>query len=247
LLLPLAALALLWLLANQMQVHLVQQLLLPAIVLLWLGAAFSVRLLQALLMPVALIYLAVPVWDVLVYPLRLIALAVVEFWLEFGGYDLSIDGFYIIVPAGEFVVAESCSGLNYLLASMALAVVYSVLYLRRIRSRLLFTGVCVALSLLVNWIRVFALVLIGFYSDMRSSLLDEHTTFGLILFTLALIPIFWVGTVLERSDSGAAEVPVEIGRKSQALNDTRLRTVVLATFIAVSAPSLAGLIEHAAL
>ena len=200
LLLALLGMSMAWFFANVIQVRIVQQLLLPLIPVAWLGAVFGWRTLRAVIIPIGLIYLAVPLWDFLTTPLRQVTVSVVQSLLEMGRLPALIDGYYITVPGGKFVVAGGCSGLNYVLTSLTLGVFYSLLYLKTLRRRMIFISVCITFSLLVNWARVFALVLIGLYSDMKSELVHDHETFGWVLFTIVLVPMFWIASRLEQAD-----------------------------------------------
>lgn len=242
-LVPLALLSLAWLLADAVQVQVLQQLLLPAIVSLWLCAALGRPLFWALLVPLMLLYLAVPVWDVLVNPLRVITVRVVQTWLQWGDYTAIVDGFHITVPAGRFRVAGGCSGLNYFLTAMTLAVVYAVLYLRGIWRRLLFALICVLIALLVNWIRVFALVLLGYYTDMQSGLIADHGNFGWVLFAIALVPLFWIGTLIERGEAAVLE---QEGEQSATAPPMSLPMLAAATLVAVLGPLLGLILQYAA-
>jgi len=48
-------------------------------------------------------------------------------------------------------------------------------------------------ALLTNWIRITALILIGEYTNMESSLMDDHNTFGWYLYVPFMIFLFWFG------------------------------------------------------
>ena len=221
-LVALIVLSLGWFFANVIQVRIGQQILLPLVILAWVGAVFGLKALRVVAIPLALIYLAVPFWDFLTTPLRVATVAVVQSLLEMAALPALIDGYFISVPGGKFVVAGGCSGLNYVLTSLTLGVFYSLLYLKTFSRRLSFILVCVAFSLIVNWVRVFALVLIGLYTDMQSEMVHDHETFGWVLFTIVLIPMFWIASRLEQSEiklenaASSAEVTSEFGTEETA-------------------------------
>ena len=205
-----------WFFANVIQVRIGQQILLPLVILAWVGAVFGLKALRVVAIPLALIYLAVPFWDFLTTPLRVATVAVVQSLLEMAALPALIDGYFISVPGGKFVVAGGCSGLNYVLTSLTLGVFYSLLYLKTFSRRLSFILVCVAFSLIVNWVRVFALVLIGLYTDMQSEMVHDHETFGWVLFSIVLIPMFWIASRLEQSEIKLENAASSAAAKSES-------------------------------
>lgn len=191
-LLPLAGGSLLWLAADTMQVRIIQQLLLPGLLWLWIAAVFGWRTARHHLFALLVLYLAIPVWDVLVLPLRELTVVVTQSVLAAGGIPAYIDGFRIYVPAGAFVVAGGCSGLNYLLVSLTLGTLYAHLYVGGWGRRTSVVALAVAVALVSNWVRVIALVLIGYFTEMRSELVADHETFGWVVFGLMLVPYVFV-------------------------------------------------------
>lgn len=207
-LLLLAGASLSWAAAYTMQVRIGQQLMIPALLWLWVATVFGWSSARKLLFAVAVLYLAIPVWDVLVLPLREFTVWVTQHVLGALGIPAYIDGFRIYVPAGAFVVAGGCSGLNYLLVSMTLGLLYAHLYVHGWvrRGGVLLSAVAVAL--VSNWVRVIALVLIGYHTEMRSSLVDDHETFGWVVFGILLIPYLLLLRRFDSADSEAA--PAEV-------------------------------------
>lgn len=199
--------SLLWLAAEVVQVQVGQQLVLVSLVFVWAVAVMGLSMIRHLLPVYLLVLLAVPIWDFLIDPLRIITVVVVQNSLEILQIPALIDGFFITLPVGRFVVEGGCSGLNYMLTSLTLGLVYSMLYLNRMRRKLAFIAICIVVALLVNWARVFLLVVIGYYTDMQAEMVHDHETFGWVLYAIALLPLFWMAGRLERGDAPAPEAP----------------------------------------
>ena len=72
-----------------------------------------------------------------------------------------------VAPAGTFEIADGCSGLRYVITALALVVFYSALFLRRYRSMVILGLFALLGSMLTNWLRITALILIGHFTDMR--------------------------------------------------------------------------------
>ncbi len=233
--LPLLGVALFWLAGHVAHVRIAEQIALPALFWCWVTLIFGWRVGRIALFPFAILYMGIPLWDGLGLPLRQITVVVTQWFLNVMSIPALVDGFYITVPAGTFVVAGGCSGLNYLLIGVVLGLLQAHLSYRSVHGRLLVILVAIALALLSNWVRVVALVLIGYYTDMQSSLVDDHETFGWVVFAVALVPYFWLTNHFaegepERRGSHAGSRPHW---------PTLVPAVLLATAVALSAPLLA--------
>ena len=85
------------------------------------------------------------------------------------GLPVLVQGYYIAIPRGQFVIAEGCSGVRYLTSNLLLLFFYSLLNRYSIYQFLLGLLVTVSLALLMNWIRVVTIILFGRYFGI------EHT------------------------------------------------------------------------
>lgn len=206
-LLMLAGASMAWAAATIMQVRIGQQLMIPALIWLWLASVFGWRRARPHLFALGVVYLAIPIWDVLVLPLRELTVFVTEQALSLLGIPAFIDGFRIHVPAGAFVVAGGCSGLNYLLVSLTLGMLFAHLYVRGWQRRTAVVLSSLLVALVANWIRVVALVLIGYYSEMESGLVDDHESFGWVVFAALLVPYV---LILRRLDEAPETKPMAV-------------------------------------
>jgi exosortase/archaeosortase family protein len=66
--------------------------------------------------------------------------------------------------------------------------------------------VAITLGLIANWLRIYLLVLIGYHTEMQSSLMRDHETFGWILFACLLMPAIYFSPV-SRISSPAINIP----------------------------------------
>ncbi|MCC5858735.1 MAG: EpsI family protein [Ectothiorhodospiraceae bacterium] len=158
-----------------------------------------------LFIPIGFVYYAIPFWDYLTGALVALAVVVNDLLLGFRGIHFRVEGVYIhLLDVGIFEIADGCSGLRYLVVALTLATLYSALNYVRVRDWLVLHGVAVLLALLVNWIRIFVIILVGYETEMQSALIDEHELFGWVVFAIALLPFFYVAVRLEhRGDAGA--------------------------------------------
>ena len=199
-LLLLALCSLLWLAAYATQVMVIQQALLPCIIACWFAAVFGWRVARSLFFPIVILFFAIPLWDFLILPLREIAVVVTQTVLDWLAIPALVDGFNIHVPVGTFVVAGGCSGLNYLLTGLVVGTLYAYMNLSSWWRRVIVVALVIALALLGNWVRIIALVLIGYATDMESSLVREHGSFGWVVFALAMGLFFLLVRWIKRGD-----------------------------------------------
>ncbi|WP_199453823.1 exosortase [Marinobacter sp. bablab_jr008] len=186
-----------------LRVEALQDLLLIPITL----SAFAILLgweqVRGLVLPVGVIFFAMPFWDYISWPLQLITVAVNEVWLGLLGIDFRIDGIYVYLTGiGVFEVAHGCSGLRYFLVGLSLSVLYGELNLKTILSRSVLMLAAVSLALLANWIRVFVIIYMGYETNMQSGLIAEHDNFGWWVFGVTLVPLFLFGRYLEKRETG---------------------------------------------
>src|SRR3546814_20295136 len=72
-----------------------------------------------------------------------------------------LDGYLIQIPTGSFLVAEACSGVRYLLVSVALGVLTAYLFFRPWPRRLLFVALSVAVPIVANGIRASGIIMLA--------------------------------------------------------------------------------------
>ena len=141
---------------------------------------------------------AITLWDQLNGGLVNLSGLVVGELVRMFGIPAVIDGNSIFIPYGHIVIADGCSGLRYFI--IALAMGYLVSYLNGYREKQLLPVLLIAalLALITNWIRIFILILVGFYTEMQSSLMNDHDLFGWFLFAGICLPALYFAPVSKR-------------------------------------------------
>lgn len=199
---PLALLALalagaLWLLARASSILIAQQLLLPTLLLVLGGTFFGRRGLLALLVPIGLLYLAVPVWEVLRPPLRDISSFAVGKSLQAAGLPVFLHGNRVDLPAGSFEIANGCSGLNVFLAGATLVAIQAYVFIGATWARVLLVCAALLATLVANWLRISIIIVAGHMTDMQHWLVDDHYAFGWVTFAIMMIPVLFLGRFLQ--------------------------------------------------
>ncbi len=187
-----------WLLAVIIGVRVVHQAAVPILLVLWVTAVYGERGWR-LSLPIALVFsLAVPFWEVLVGPLQWMTVQTNSALISLFGLGANVDGQRIHFPFGTIEVAESCAGLSYFMSALTIALVYSRLFLRTGEGTLVATALALGLAVVSNWMRVFGLVLVGYWSQMKSPLMAEHATYGWVIFAIVISGFFLLSSRIER-------------------------------------------------
>jgi exosortase len=184
------------------------QLLVPVALWLVLAALLGLRVAQALLIPVGYFYFAIPIWDAFLPLMQDIAVFGAKYSMALAGVPYTVSGVNIVIPEGTFEVTTDCSGLRYLVVSMALAVLFGVLERMRLRRLAGFVALAGAMAIAANWIRIFIVMYAGHLTKMEHYFVAEsHLGLGNVIFGVLLVVIFVVGRRLIGDASTATAAP----------------------------------------
>jgi exosortase A len=189
----LAALGAIWMLSALAHVQVVQQYCLVLMCIATVAAVLGLPLARALAYPLAYSLLAVPFGEVFIPPLIDFTARFTVALLQLGGIPVFHENNFISLPSGNWAVADACSGLRYLIASVALGVLYAGVSYRSAGKRLVFIGVALGLPIVANGLRACMVVLIGHWSDMRLAAGVDHLIYGWVFFGVVMALLFWCG------------------------------------------------------
>lgn len=175
-------------------------LLTPILIVLWGWAIWGRDFLKVAAGPIMLLCFAAPIWDDFSPVLQHITVFFNDIFLRIADIEATIDEFLITLEVGAFLVEGGCSGVRYLMVALFLGAFYGQLYYRSITSKVILILTAGLFSLLANWIRVFGIIAAGHYTNMETSLVEDHELFGWVIFVIfTLIPVFFVSSRLEDS------------------------------------------------
>ena len=185
-------------LAEVLDFTLGMQVMLPVLLLAVLAALAGLKFARYAALPVAFLYFTIPIWDLAVRPLQEISSAVVALAVQWTGITAFIEGHRITLTSGAFEIAEGCSGMRYFLVSLAMGAFYGLCWYRRWRTRLVLLAVAGGMAMISNWIRIYALIVVGDVTDMQHYLIAEsHDEFGWVVFVICMAPALWFARWLE--------------------------------------------------
>src|SRR5262249_51537114 len=123
--------------------------------------------------------------------------------LELTGVPVYREGLRFSIPTGDFEVASACSGIRYLIASVALGTLYAHLTYHTFWRRALFVALCLVVPLFAHGVRAYLIVMIAYWSDMRLAVGVDHLVYGWLFFGLVMFALFWLGLRLRERTSAA--------------------------------------------
>ncbi|MBU2883713.1 exosortase [Psychrosphaera sp. B3R10] len=216
-----------WLCGNLVKINLISHFSIVALVPSYVLFRFGFTILNQFKGPLLFLFFAVPFGDFLIPHLQQIT-AVISVWLvNLIGIPVYNDGLYISIPNANFLVAEACSGIRFLISSFTLGIFFALLAITDVKKRWFFILLSFIFPILANGMRVFIIVVIGYYVSVEAATGFDHLVYGWIFFSFVLLSLFYIGSRLQDKSS---EQPSE---KEDALNYVP-PTPLLATAIALS-------------
>jgi exosortase A len=203
-----------WVLARGTGVLVIEQFAVVAMVPAAVLAVLGVRAAAVLAFPLGFLLFAVPAGRGLVPVLMQLTAEIGTWALKLTGIPVYRSHMFITIPAGEFEVARTCSGLNYFVTGLVLGVLYAYLTYAGWKKRLLCVLAFIAVPILANGLRVYVTILVSHLTDMHFGPGTEHVTFGRIFFVLVMLLMFWIGRRWRDDDPPGGEAPT--GRPPQA-------------------------------
>jgi exosortase A len=200
--------ALLWFGGNIADVQIVQQIALVAMLnsLVWsmLGTAIT----RILLFPLAFLFFAVPFGDGLVPLLQQWTASFVVAALRVSGIPAIQDGFVLATPNGSWQVAEACSGIRYLIASIVIGVLVAGITYKSWKRRLIFLLFAILLPVVANAIRAYGIVVLAYLTGNAIATGVDHVVYGFVFFSLitAILMVVAVRWFEPRTHSGSQQI-----------------------------------------
>ena len=240
----LAGLGLLWVVGNVGNVLVIQEFAVTGIVvaLVWTIAGTTVT--RELVFPLGFLFFAVPFGSELLPTLQNFTAKFAAAALQLSGVAVVLEEHLLSTSTGTWQVAEACSGLRYLTASIMLGVLLAGLIYRSWKRRMAFVALSIVVPILANGIRAYGIVLLGSWSDTRTAATIDHVVYGTIFFTLISVGLIMFGF---RWREHPVERSVPVTSDSNHSNDSAtlarmIAAAVAATVLLTAAPLAAGLL-----
>jgi exosortase len=216
----------------------VHEFFLPVLLTLWALCVFGWQS-RRLVLPIGLtFFLALPIWDQLVPVLQRLTVIMSGGATRLSGITAEIGYDYIALTSGTLLVEEGCAGLNYLMGGLVLGAFYAHFFVARWQTQLKIVVLAGLVTIVGNWIRVSALVFLAEATQMQSPWISNHLWQGWLIFTLLMIPTYFVARKIERHDAlkvtEADKEPATDSTVTPTFDPHRVRRAIIAGLMATS-------------
>jgi exosortase A len=198
-------LTLMWTLADLLAVQVVRQAAATALLPAALWGLLGTEFVRRAFFPLAYLAFAVPFGDVFVPLLMRFTTEFTVIAVRMVGVPIYQDGNLFSLPSGNFEVVKACSGVRYLIASVALGTLYAGISYRDWRRRAAFVALSIVVPIIANGLRAFGIVMIAHWSQMEYAVGIDHLIYGWLFFGLVMMLLFWIGSrFIEPAGAGSA-------------------------------------------
>ncbi len=234
------ALSATWYLAWIAGIEVGHQLLVPLLLLAAVAGALGLGAARIAAFPIGYLYFAIPIWTLINGKLQALTTIGVSFMIRATGLPAYIEGNFVHIPSGTFEIAGGCSGLHFFIVALAIAALLGELDRDRLRTRALLVAIAAAMAIVMNWIRVYSIIVNGHFTDMQGFLVRvDHYYFGWALFGVMLVGFFWIARRIESAPVAAVASPTG----ASASNPAVAASIVVSIAALASGPALAAVVE----
>lgn len=213
-LLPMAAIALLWLLGELVAVNAATQFALVAMLVLCVPAVLGLQVAWELFFPLVFTFFCVPVGEFMLPQLMEWTADFTVAALQLTGIPVYREGQQFVIPSGSWSVVEACSGVRYLIASFMVGSLFAYLNYRSWQRRVVFGVVSIVVPIVANWLRAYMIVMIGHLSGNKLAVGVDHIIYGWVFFGVVVMLMFLIGARWSEPEPAAAAPKATIGASS---------------------------------
>lgn len=238
-----AAIGFVWLLGEIASVAVVAQFAAVGMAVATVATVFGGRWARQLAFPIGFLFFAVPFGEGLL-PVLIEWTADVTVWaLRVTGIPVYREGNYFVVPSGSWSIIEACGGVRFLIAALMTGCIFAWLQYRAPLKRIVFVCLALAAALLANWLRAYAIVLMGHFSDNTIGTGADHNWWGWLIFGAAMFALFLAGMRwTDKEDRGRLQSALR--GTAPAVSGRAIVTALAASLLIVAVwPVAAGWVE----
>lgn len=181
-----------------------------------------------LLFPICYLIFLLPIWAIFTPHLQKLSIDAVTFMMSFTGIPVYVEQQFIHIPSGVFEIAGGCSGLRYLLVSLAISSLYVYLHIKSSLNAMFLISFAILGALITNWLRISILIIIGHQTEMTSSLMNDHNNFGWFLYIPFMLVMFFLAGKLSHTEENS---PVTASLKKPLPSKPALTNTLLVIII----------------
>ncbi len=183
---------LLWMLGKAAEVNLFEHAAAIFSLQLLIWALIGTQLTKVLFFPIFYLVFCIPFGEELIPFLQEVTADIAVFALHLSNIPVYREGLYLAIPNGLFEVAEACSGIRFLISSIALGTLFAYMSFHKWWKFFVFVIFSFIFPIIANGIRAYGIVLIGYLSDMKYATGADHLIYGWVFFAFVIGIIFYI-------------------------------------------------------
>lgn len=236
--------ALLWLVGYSVEIAVVQHFAVVSLIPILVWLCMGTQVVRTITFPLAYIFFAAPLGDFLVEPLQDVTAAISVWSLQLTGIPVYWEGRFLHIPSGSFEVAQACSGIRYLIASLALGTMYAYLTYASYWRRLIFIVLCFIVPVIANGIRAYGIIMLAHLSDYKLAIGVDHIIYGWVFFGIVIFAMLWLGSLFRDEPDETVTTEVNTVTTLPSLSPVPFATwATIAVALAVTAPAFAAWLD----
>lgn len=196
--------AILWVLAAAAGVQAAEHLALVFLIQALFLTHFGLAAFKRAAFPLFFLVFMVPFGEFLLQPLQDVTAEITVSLLKLSGVPVFLDGIYISVPNGDYVVAEECAGVRFLIASLAIGALFAHLGFRSPWRRAAIVLASAIVPILANGVRAYGIVMLGYWTDNRIAQGVDHIVYGWIFLAFVIAILLGLGRLFSDLDGAPA-------------------------------------------
>ena len=182
-----------WLVGELGDANLIRQAAAVALVPVLVWAVLGMNVARALMFPLGFLFFAVPAGSSLIPMLQDFTAWFTVSGLHLTGIPAVLEGRRIYISSGVWEVAEACSGLRYLISSIALGTLFAYLIYKSWIRRFLFVAASIVVPIVANGVRAYSIVLLAHRVNHNLAVGVDHIIYGWIFFAFIMLLLFILG------------------------------------------------------
>lgn len=202
-----------------------------ALPLLWwllLGNTIS----RTLAFPLLFILFSIPIGEELIPYLQNITADMAVTLLNVTGVPNFNSGLYIEIPQGRFLVAEACSGVSFLIASIVIGVLFIHLNIYSPARKVGFLLMSIAFPIFANAIRVYGIIYIAYLTDMEYAAGADHLIYGWFFFAIVIIGLMLLGQLfIDNPLVNTKQKKTSINTSSNFIKNVHVPLIIVITVV----------------
>ncbi len=227
----LLAVSVAWFLGRLVNIGVVQQFAMVAMLTGLAWVVLGTEITRALLFPLLSLFLGVPVGEEIVPVLQDYTAWFVVKALQVSGVPVFWEGHLLTIPSGTWEVHESCSGIRYIVASLTFGYLYAGLTYRRWSRRTVFFVASAIVPIIANGLRAYGIVMLAHFSSNSIAVGVDHFIYGWLFFGFVIVLLTLVGERWREKPWHPEPMSVRISLAERPGSTDSGVTVVFAAFI----------------